>query len=67
MPSASGRFTDTRTTRLPACSMRSAAARLQMIVDADDGRALRLHAGDQPLLHRRVVLDAAVTIEMIGD
>ena len=65
MPSASGCFTETRTTRLPACSMRSALARHQTVVDADDRGAAALHAGDQALLHRGVVLDGAVTIDMI--
>ena len=35
------------------------------VVDADDGGALRLHAGDQPLLHRGVVLERAVAVEVV--
>ena len=36
-----------------------------VVVDADDGRAVLLHAGDQPLLHRRVVRQRAVTVEVV--
>src|SRR6202023_2527803 len=35
------------------------------VVDADDRRALRLHAGDQTLLHRGVMLERAVAIDMV--
>ena len=62
---ASGFFTETRITRLPACSMRSAAFRLQSIVDADDGRALLLDAGDKTLLHRGIPFERAVAIDMV--
>ena len=40
----------------------------EMIVHADNGRAAALDARHQSLLHRRVVLDGAVAIDMIlGD
>jgi hypothetical protein len=35
------------------------------VVDADDRGALRLHAGDQPLLHRGVMLERAVAVDMV--
>ncbi len=35
------------------------------VVDADDGSALRLHAGDQARLHRGVMLQRAVAIDMV--
>ena len=35
------------------------------VVDADDRRALRLHAGDEARLHGRIVLDRAVAIDMV--
>ncbi len=35
------------------------------VVDADDRGAVRLHAGDQPLLHRGVMLQRAVAIDMV--
>ncbi len=36
-----------------------------VVVDADDRGAVRLHAGDQPLLDGRVVRERAVAVEMI--
>ena len=36
-----------------------------VVVDADNRRAVLLHAGDQPLLHRGVVRERAVAVEMI--
>src|SRR5580700_9991845 len=35
------------------------------VVDANDRGALRLHAGDQTLLHRGIMLKRAVTIDMV--
>ncbi len=35
------------------------------VVDADDRGALRLHAGDQTLLHRGIMFERAVTIDMV--
>ena len=35
------------------------------VIDADDRRALRLHAGDQTLLHRGVMLQRAVAVDMV--
>ena len=65
MPSGSGFFTEMRTTRLPACSRRSAMLRHQMSSTPTIDGALRLHAGDQPLLHRGVMLQRAVTVDMV--
>src|SRR5262252_6724227 len=39
--------------------------RAPRIVDADDRDAVRLHAGDQPLLHRGVVRERPVAVEMV--
>ena len=36
-----------------------------VVVDADDRGAVVLHAGDQPLLHRGVVRERAVAVEMV--
>ena len=52
-----------RTTRLPACSMRSAMLPAPAVVDADDRGAVRLHAGDQARLHGRVMRKRAVAID----
>ncbi len=65
MPSGSGFFTEIRTTRWPACSMPVGGVAAPAVVDADDRGALRLHAGDQALLHRGVVLQRAVAIDMV--
>ena len=35
------------------------------VVDADDRGALRLHAGDQTLLHRGIMFERAVAIDMV--
>ncbi len=35
------------------------------VIDADDGRALRLHAGDQPRLHGGIMLQRAVAVDMV--
>ena len=53
-----------RTTRLPARSMRSAALRHQM--SSTPMIALPwLHARDQPLLHRGVMIERAVAVDMV--
>ena len=65
MPSASGRRTETRTT-LAAVPLDAVGGRLApVVVDADDRGAVALHAGDQPLLDRGVVLHGAVAVEMV--
>ncbi len=58
----------TLTTRPPACSRRSAIGRAETVDVADDRRARPAHRRDQPLLHRGVVFDGAVAVEIIlGD
>ena len=39
--------------------------RAPVVVDADDRGAVLLHAGDQPLLDRRVVRERAVAVEVV--
>ena len=65
MPSGSGFFTEIRTTRLPALLDPVGDVAAPAVVDADDRGALRLHAGDQPLLHGGVMLQRAVAIDMV--
>ena len=55
---ASGRRTETRTTRLPARCIALGRRRAPVVVDADDRGAVRRHAGDQPLLDGGVVRPA---------
>ena len=60
MPSASGRFTDTRTTRLPDCSMTVRRRTAPDIVDADNRGALAAHrrsAAPSPLRSARCCHD----------
>ena len=55
-------------TLLPACCDPVGGGAAPVVVDADDRRSVRLHAGDQPFLHRRVVRERAVPVDVIfGD
>ncbi len=65
MPPVSFRFTETRTTRLPALSSRSAISLHQSSSTPTIAVPLVRHAGDQPLLHCRVIFHRAVAVEMI--
>jgi hypothetical protein len=65
IPEASGFLTEIRTTFLPARSSRSAMSAAEAIVDADDRGAACLHAGDKALLHRSVMREGAVTVDVV--
>ena len=54
-----------RTTFLPDAVEAVGDVAAKNVVDADDAGAARLHAGDEALLHRGVMLQRAVAVDMV--